>query len=188
MPNRAKQKSTKQDKPAWYHAVIAELSRLTGHWKQEPCILGIIDAETKGEGWDRPSFWSQPDKPNRNTFYKWVKQDAVFVAVLENCRTAVRTYRREAAIAAIDEAEMIIQEASPQAARKLVDHIDAEDDGDSIRASNSILDRASKSTANKQPDTTIRLPSVAEALEKIYGDIDADQAAGPRHHEDEAAA
>lgn len=174
---KAKQNGTEQDTPSipmWYPAVIAELARLSGHWKQEPCILGIIQRETVGQGWDTDTFWANPDKPNRNTFYKWMKQDAVFIDVLENCRTAVRSYRREKAIAAIDEAELILQEASPEAARALVGVVADEwsKDVDIIRASNSILDRASQSTANKQADMTINVPSVVDALEKIYGDED----------------
>ena len=158
--------------PLWYNAVISELARLDGHWKQEPCILGIIDRETNGEPWDTPVFWQRPTHPNRNTFYKWMKSDPIFADVLESCRTAVRSYRRERAIQAIDEAELIMQEASPDAARALVKVIDSmvAKNADKIRAANSLLDRASASTANKQAETTINLPSVEDAMQKIYGD------------------
>ena len=181
MTYQAKQNRIKEDRPAWYHAVLAELAKLTGHWKQEPCILGIINAETIGEGWDTDAFWSHPAHPNRNTYYKWMSHDETFSEVLANCRTAVRAYRREAALTAIDEAEVIIQEASPQAARKLVKHIEATDDADSIRAINSIVDRADKTTAPKTQDIRINLPSVAEAMDKIYGDENDEQPAEDGH-------
>lgn len=184
MTKQAKQKSTKAyTQPAWYTAVTAELERLTGHWKQEPTILGIISKEIAGEAWDTDDFWKEPGHPNRSTYYKWMKQDETFLDVLEKCKQAVRTYRREESINHIDEAMLIIQEASPQAARKLVQHIDAPDDGDSIRASNSILDRASKDTANKQPDATIKVPGIIEAMDIIYGDAEDESGEPGRHHE-----
>lgn len=170
MTKQAKQKRTKQDNPPWYVAVVAELSRLTGHWKQEATILGILDKETAGQGWDTAAFWRQPHICNRNTYYKWMQHDGRFQEVLSNCRDAVRTYRRTSAIANIDDAMMIIQEASPDAARKLTYLINAEDDGDAIRAAIALLDRASKSTAAKTPDQIIHMPSVGAALARIYGE------------------
>jgi hypothetical protein len=171
MPNQAKQNQTKPDRPPWYAAVVAELGKLTGHWKQEPTLLGILSAEVNGEGWDRPYFWSQPQIANRNTYYKWIKQDSRFVEVLENCRQAIKLYRREAAINMIDEAMLIIQEGSPQAAKQLVQEISlAEYASDRIRASNSVLDRASKSTASKQADQTIHMPEIADAMAFVYGE------------------
>lgn len=170
MADQAKQNQTKRDRPPWYPAITAELDRLTGHWKQEPTLLGILNAEINGEGWDTPEFWRRPEIANRNTYYKWIKQDDRFVEVMAACKTAIRSFRRQATIELIDEAMLIIQEGSTTAARQLVKlATSAEHHSDQIRASNSILDRSSKSTASKTPDQTIHMPSIAAAMERIYG-------------------
>jgi len=166
----AKQKHTEADAIPWYPAVVAELQRLTGHWKQEPTLLGILSREVSGRRWDNDDFWALPDIANRSTYYKWMLHDQTFQEVSANCRAAIAAYRRQEALTAIDEAILLLQEAAPQAARRLIRVLsDPSKDSDAIRAANSLLDRASASTASKTADQTVHMPEVADALNFIYG-------------------
>lgn len=118
--------------------------------KQEGTILGIAARYAVGEGFDTPDFWKQPTVCSRSTYKKWRKHDPAFVAALEAAKTAVSAWNTERAGAAVEDALLRLQLATPDFVDTVIDLAQtAENEHARLQAAFGGLDRASKMTAPK---------------------------------------
>lgn len=113
--------------------------------KQEGTILGIAARYAVGEGYDTPEFWKQPAVASRTTFHKWRKQDPVFVDALEAAKTAVSSWNTERAGAAVEDALLRLQLATPDFVDTVIDLAQtAENEHTRLQGAFGGLDRAVK--------------------------------------------
>jgi hypothetical protein len=137
--------------------------------KKEATILGIIELGLMGEGYDKPEFWGRGDTAARSTYMKWRQDDPRFVNCLEECRKIAREWRSQLTTDSVEDALVILQLKSPEAARKIADLVTDENPRVALDAATRLLDRASVQTGKKATQT-IAWPGLDEQLEKVYGD------------------
>jgi hypothetical protein len=98
---------------------------------------------------------------NRSTFHKWRKQDPVFVDALEAAKTAVSSWHTERAGAAVEDALLRLQLATPDFVDTVIDLAQtAENEHARLQAAFGGLDRASKMTAPKAQLTDLLLQNI----------------------------
>lgn len=134
---------------------------------QVDTLTAIIERRINGQSWDTKDFWGQVNTCSRATFNKWKKQDPIFVATLDAAWEIARQYRAETAAAAIDDAVLSLQLATPQFVAQVIKIANSSDEGIALRAAFGGLDRASTLTAKK---SELALPpEIGQMMDKIYG-------------------
>ena len=155
-------------------ALRPALDRLRGRhdtrYTKEVLIVEMMKQMVLGLGFDNQEFWERDDTPARSTYMNW-RKSKLFVSVLEECRTITREWRTKQTAVSVEEALIILQLKSPDAARKVAELVDDPDGKLALTAATKLLDRASVDTGKKQQPTMI-LPNLHEALDFIYGDED----------------
>lgn len=150
----------------WRKAIKKHLLNLTSPL-QVDTLTAIIERRINGQAWDTADFWKQDHVSSRTTFNKWKKHHPTFDLTLDAAWEIARQYRAETAAAAIDDAVLSLQLATPQFVAQVIKIANSPDEGIALRAAFGGLDRASTLTAKK---SELALPpEIGQMMDKIYG-------------------
>ena len=140
----------KAEPGGWLAAADHELARLVTlehYHKRRNTVVALVDARLACL--PEEDVWRRPDTCSRNTYHERWKKQPLFVEVLARVEEIARTWTDSEELQALRSASRRLALASPAAASKAVEQLDAEDGNVVLRAAFGILDRAGKETASK---------------------------------------
>lgn len=150
----------------WRKAIKKQLLNLTSPL-QVDTLTAIIERRINGQPWDTADFWKQDHVSSRTTFNKWKRYSPIFEITLDAAWEIARQYRAETAAAAIDDAVLSLQLATPKFVAQVIKIANSQDEKVALSAAFGGLDRASKLTATKAEANLP--PEISHMIEFIYG-------------------
>lgn len=129
----------------------APAKRISGPYcaKKRATIMAMLTTEILGQRME----WGRPDVCAKSTWYDKWRHDPLIRDVMDKVRETIIDARTREAAQAVDEALLIIQEQAPAAAAAIVNLLRSHDESQRRLAAESILNRASTATAEKQSTT-----------------------------------
>ena len=152
---------------AWLRRAQPHLQTITGAYaaKRRATLMMVLFSQEFGI----PQEWGRADVLARSTWSKH-KDRPEIKSVMEAIRQELAAAQEEMAISSVAEAVLKMQVAAPRMAERLILLAEqGENHWVQLQASQSVLDRADKSTAPKQQKEGLEIPQLDTLLEKIYG-------------------